>query len=269
MKIVRASAGFSLIELAVGMVILGLLLSGGLLVVSKKWMGDQREATRQYLRDVKKELLTYARDHGRLPMMDFNKDGNADPCPLNADYANKKGYLPYKTLGVKGVDPYGVQVDYVTNWQLAKGEIAGDENRPCNALKNYYRGYVQFALPIGSTRRQPNWLFFRVYPGWNHTVYNVNSDWDNPTVPVSQNFEPTAGGALKGTPNWFPNRGVALTYVPYAVLLISPAAAGGVVGLHSDTIDASTLYYDDGPAKIDIVETISLSELYSALGCSN
>lgn len=104
-------SGFTLVELTIVLVIVALLIGGMLLPLSaQKDLQNTREAQRQ-LSEIKEALLGYTVITGRLPC----------PMPLtvitlaDASYgmapatcaAGAEGILPWKTLGVLEVDPWG------------------------------------------------------------------------------------------------------------------------------------------------------------------
>lgn len=86
--------GFSLLELAVVLVILGLVLGG--LLIPLGTSGEQRRlaATDATLALAHDALLGFALVHGRLPCVDVDGDGNED-CPSGGE-----GALPWRTLGL-------------------------------------------------------------------------------------------------------------------------------------------------------------------------
>lgn len=105
------SAGFTLIELAVVLLIVSLLL-GGLLVPLSTQIGQRNiQQTQTQLDEIREALLGFAVVNGRLPCPTTTAD------PTNANYgledANctapaSEGYLPWKTLGVAAYDAWGV-----------------------------------------------------------------------------------------------------------------------------------------------------------------
>ena len=72
------NAGFTLIELAMVIFIVGLLLGGLLAPLSSRLDQENRAKTRDYLKDVKESILGYAIINGRLPCPDC-PDSNS-PC---------------------------------------------------------------------------------------------------------------------------------------------------------------------------------------------
>jgi prepilin-type N-terminal cleavage/methylation domain-containing protein len=123
----RRSQGFTLVELAVVLAIFGLLL--GILVIPLGTQVDQHryaEAERQ-LTAVREALLGFAIANGRLP------------CPAtatiasgaaNAGVENKtggvaEGVLPWATLGVPELDPWGLRFTYRVDPALADDPALG------------------------------------------------------------------------------------------------------------------------------------------------
>ncbi|MCX7156471.1 MAG: type II secretion system protein [Rhodocyclales bacterium] len=103
--------GFSLVELAVVLVIVGLLISGMLLPLSAQRDVRSLAETQKALGEIREALIGYAIINGKLPcpMLTSMTD------PANANYGKApatcapgaQGYLPWKTLGVNEVDAWG------------------------------------------------------------------------------------------------------------------------------------------------------------------
>ncbi|HEX5363327.1 MAG TPA: prepilin-type N-terminal cleavage/methylation domain-containing protein [Gallionella sp.] len=102
--------GFTLVEMAIVLLIIGLLL-GGLIPTLSAQMETQRiSETRKQMSEIKDALFGYAVMHGRLPCPATTTDpantsyGEADSSCANPASNN---YLPWKTLGVAETDAWG------------------------------------------------------------------------------------------------------------------------------------------------------------------
>lgn len=134
--------GFSLIELAVVMMILGLLLGGLLGPLSNRTQLQRLQETESDLALIKQALISYAIRHGRLPCPDTNAETPIDlrdglennPLPgLRCGQANGivaspnlveqrkvvTGFLPYKDLGIGQYDSYGNAYIYTVSLSYA------------------------------------------------------------------------------------------------------------------------------------------------------
>ena len=109
--------GFSLVELTIVLVIVGLLTSGLLLgIAAQRNAADTSDARRQ-LETIREALIGYAMANGRLPCPAIatlpSGDANAGiaaspPCETSAQH----GVLPWATLGLPEVDPWGNRYTY-------------------------------------------------------------------------------------------------------------------------------------------------------------
>lgn len=236
-------AGFSLIELAMGMALVGIILGGALLIGGRFYELDRREETRQYLRETKSALLIFAKKNGRLPMMDTSTNetiygnGSEDKIPGEDDYPSSSvfGWVPFTNIGIRSEDPYRKRVQYFVNWQLAK-----EGDKPCQALKNLLGGNLRSTEPFPAAN---NPSFYS---------YDKQAFWTPP--------QPTT--------TWYPRVIMRSTYrFPVAAVLVSAA--------QNNTFDSANLtayrgskYFDMQPSDSDdIAEYISLAEAYEALNC--
>lgn len=104
----KTTTGFSLIELAVVLVIIGLMLGGLLVPLSTQMENDRRKETAATLASIREALIGYAIINKSLPCPDTNDDGLPGPGPCNtgANQINVAG-LPYVTLGLSSKDAWG------------------------------------------------------------------------------------------------------------------------------------------------------------------
>ncbi|MCY4154212.1 MAG: type II secretion system protein [Gammaproteobacteria bacterium] len=105
-------AGFSLLELAIALMIMALLVGGMLNPLSATLEAKRRARAQLELEQIREALLGFAMINGYLPCPTTSADpaveayGLADPV-CNGEPA-AEGYLPWRTLGVPEVDPWGL-----------------------------------------------------------------------------------------------------------------------------------------------------------------
>jgi len=105
----KLQTGFTLVEMAVVLVIVGLLLSGLLIPITAQL--DQRDyaKARSELQEIREALLGYAVINGRLPCPDITGDGIADSAPADCSTATTSttgGNIPWIDLGIQPRDPW-------------------------------------------------------------------------------------------------------------------------------------------------------------------
>jgi prepilin-type N-terminal cleavage/methylation domain-containing protein len=102
--------GFTLIELAVVLAVLGLLLASTVATLSAQVESRNRSETQRRLEEAKELLLGFALVNGRLPCPGTTggdeAGGGAVPCA-----ANYAGFLPARTLGFQPTDAAGFALD--------------------------------------------------------------------------------------------------------------------------------------------------------------
>ncbi len=137
MNRVGKSCGFSLIELAVVLVIIGLLLGGGIAALSATNEQARRSDAERQLADIRQALYGYALSEGRLPCPDANDDPPDGREDLNADgddCLQGAGALPWVALGVGRRDPWG----NVFGYRVENGvDDPDDSSDSCNDPQNF------------------------------------------------------------------------------------------------------------------------------------
>ena len=114
--IVAEARGFTLIEMAMVLLIVALLLGGGLSVLSAQLEQQKYKDTQKLLEDAREALIGYAAANGRLPCP-ASAASNGIESPLGGSTAvvpctnPYNGFLPAVTLGMPGVDANGYLVD--------------------------------------------------------------------------------------------------------------------------------------------------------------
>jgi prepilin-type N-terminal cleavage/methylation domain-containing protein len=119
--------GFTLIEIAIVMVIIGLLTGGGISILKVLTERKARNENADYLQQAKEAVLGFANINGRLPRPDTNGDGQEDAC------ANPcVGSLPFINLNIAPNDAYqrGVKYEISDNPE----NLRTDLRTTCNTL---------------------------------------------------------------------------------------------------------------------------------------
>lgn len=109
----RPTAGFTLVELAVVLLILGLLI-GGLLIPLSAQIEQQRVTQAQkQLSEIREALIGYAILYGYLPCPTTTtdpNDANFGVADTSCSSPSAEGFLPWKTLGgLPEIDPWGIR----------------------------------------------------------------------------------------------------------------------------------------------------------------
>lgn len=109
-------SGFTLVEMAVVLVIFGVLLGGLLVPLSAQRDLKDYSEVRTNLEQIKEALYGFAVVNGRLPCPDTTGDGIDDNCGGSTSAgATTGGNIPWVTLGVQGNDPWGRPYRYRIN----------------------------------------------------------------------------------------------------------------------------------------------------------
>lgn len=101
--------GFSLVELAIVLSIIGLLGAGALTALRVQTERARRAETRELLNDAREALLNFAAISGRLPCPAPDAQGQA---ATRCSTTLSKGHLPWQALGLVSTDPWGQSLRY-------------------------------------------------------------------------------------------------------------------------------------------------------------
>ena len=119
------SLGFTLVEMAMVLLIVGLLLGGGLSVISTQIEQQKIKDTQKVLEDAREALIGFAAANGRLPCpasaasngIESPAGGSTSVIPCSNPY---NGFLPAATLGMSGLDANGYLLD---GWQGSANRV--------------------------------------------------------------------------------------------------------------------------------------------------
>jgi prepilin-type N-terminal cleavage/methylation domain-containing protein len=146
--------GFSLIEMAIVLVILGFLLGGLITPLTSQREISKRQAAERQLQEIRNALIGFAQVNNRFPCPVIAGDGGAPsvagPClpPAGPPIADR---VPYAALGLQGdvingnlLDPWGAPIHYrltdvpAASWVYATAIPTSaaplPDLRVCNAL---------------------------------------------------------------------------------------------------------------------------------------
>ncbi|HBA90776.1 MAG: prepilin-type N-terminal cleavage/methylation domain-containing protein [Gallionellales bacterium GWE2_58_10] len=112
----KMNCGFTLVELAMVLMIVGLLLGGLLPTISSQMEQQQTRETRKQLDEIQQALIGFALIKGRLPCPANGSTASGDESTTGSDSSLTctltKGALPWATLGVNETDGWGRRFTY-------------------------------------------------------------------------------------------------------------------------------------------------------------
>lgn len=221
-----AARGFTLIEMAIVLIILTLVVGGALVPLNAQIELRRRTETRKALDDIKEALIGYAIANNVLPCPSAVDSSNIPTgFALTAcNSTNNFGYLPWATLGVTKQDAWGnlfrysVSPNFTTPFTLAttrsitikSRDSAGNQINITNTNDipaviishgaNAYGarsgdGILQFVPPNFSTNNPDEYtnttnstLFFSRTPAPAGTAATVGGEFDDMIVWISPNI---------------------------------------------------------------------------------
>ncbi len=167
--------GFTLIELAFVLVIMGLLIGMGAELLPMLVKQNKLKECRAMVQETKTAIIGYALATGRLPYASSNQDGSENTGRLS-------GFLPYATLGINGTDTYRNTLYYAVDPYLAATTTTEEFKAHLNELITATHtpdlfcdsGNIQAAFVVLSS-------------GYNGTADPPNDDNNNGRVDTSDN----------------------------------------------------------------------------------
>ena len=140
----RVARGFTLVELAVMLLIVGLILGSMMFTFSAQVEMSNRAETLRRLENAKELLLAFAIVNGRLPCPATAASGGQEAPPGGGTCTSSYGgFLPAMTIGFQpqdsqffAVDAWGNRIRYAvsaTSWNSAAGRFTTQHVPPPNA----------------------------------------------------------------------------------------------------------------------------------------
>lgn len=127
LKLKIVQQGFTLVELAIVLIIVGLLLTAFLTPLTAQLSLKNNNETRVKLSEVKEALIGYALSHyavdGKpyLPCPDTDGDGGENRSGFNC--TNAVGTLPFRDLGVSAIDSWNNRFIYRVTQSFASSAV--------------------------------------------------------------------------------------------------------------------------------------------------
>ena len=127
----KQQSGFTLVEIAVVLVIVGLLVGSFIGTFSSRIDTTRRDNTKKELEEIKRILMAYAftKTPPQLPCPDTDADGLADTVFGNCTAAGAVGLLPWRDLGFGDNDAWDNRYSYWVSNNYA-GTAGFDLNAP-------------------------------------------------------------------------------------------------------------------------------------------
>ena len=107
--------GFTLVEMAIVLIIVALLLGGLLPTVTSQLEQQRNNETSKQLAEIKEALIGYALIHGRLPRPATSAIDGAERaaiCTGATAISDCAGFIPWATLGISKLDSWGKIIRY-------------------------------------------------------------------------------------------------------------------------------------------------------------
>jgi prepilin-type N-terminal cleavage/methylation domain-containing protein len=147
----RSAPGFTLLELAVVVVVVTILLGTVLVPLSAQVQQRNVSQTQRVLEETRDALIGFAMIHGRLPRPATSAtDGSERLSPCTTD-AECTGFIPWATLGTPAADAWGKLYRYSVTPTLA---VKGGFNLATNGNKTV-RSRDATGTPIWLVRSSP------------------------------------------------------------------------------------------------------------------
>lgn len=148
-------SGFSLVEMAIVVMIIGLLIAGSIALMRPYFKQAQANLTRKKLENISEALASYSAIYGRLPCPanpadtgnNFGRPRNMGTKMTNNDYCGTGGVgsfvgtVPFQVLGLNRdqiSDSYGNLITYAVNPVMTRHDSSDDYNASLSKEQIYH-----------------------------------------------------------------------------------------------------------------------------------
>ena len=146
------SAGFSLIEMAVVMLIVGLLLNGLFVALGDTAVSRNRSAATTELESITEAMYGHAQTTGRLPCPALVTSAGVEAPNGGGVCTSAHGFVPATTLGIQGsIDTNGLLLDPWGNpYRYSVSVLASGGNRVFTSVAGMQSQFAVGALPVNN-----------------------------------------------------------------------------------------------------------------------
>ena len=121
----RRHAGFTLVELAIVVAVVGFLLGAFLVPLRAQIEAARIRETERMLGEIRDALIGHAITRGALPCPDAVADGIDGAAPATCTGAALEGVLPFQALGVHRADAWGRFFEYRVTEEFTNRALTG------------------------------------------------------------------------------------------------------------------------------------------------
>ena len=120
MRLIGGSRGFTIVELAVVILVISLLLGSILVPLGSQMKQRNKAETQRTLEEVRQAVIGYAMINGRLPRPSDTATGGTERAACTSE-AQCTGFVPWATLGIAPTDAWGKVLRYSVHSSFAGG----------------------------------------------------------------------------------------------------------------------------------------------------
>lgn len=191
--------GFSLIELMIALMLLGLVIKTASSGISQHRTSSLYQSTKSQLEQIKQALLSHLSINGYLPCPDIDQNGYENRH-TNGQCSSHQGALPYLELGGVGyLDSFGQRFFYAINTHATSNTSANNHRLTCRSASLFARhGNISNSLSQCSQDQRMHCTGTQCLHHCSGSCVNINIERNQP--PYFSRITPPLGAssALNG-----------------------------------------------------------------------
>ena len=119
-RIMNGQRGFTLIEIAIALTVIALLSVGAMSALQLAMLRARIAETRDAVQEAREAVVAVAVVNRSLPCPAVSATDGTEQSRAGGSCTNRRGLLPWQTLGVRGVDGWGNRLGYAVSQPLVK-----------------------------------------------------------------------------------------------------------------------------------------------------